>query len=92
MARSWDDPKDPDEKIDYGVDWRKPLAGDTITSSSWAVPEGVVKGDDTFNVEGFTYVWLTGGTLGQNYELVNTIHTAAGRIREQTCVLKCRAK
>jgi len=91
MAKRWEDPKDPDELLDYMVDWLKPLAGDLITSSEWTLPTGVVGSQESFTTTSAT-IWLSGGTAGKDYELINRITTAAGRIREQTCVLKCRTK
>jgi len=91
MAKSWDDPKDPDEVLDYVVDWTKPLAGDVISTSTWTVPTGVSKGVDMFD-DSTTTIWLSGGSAGENYALINRITTAAGRTREQTCTLKCRTK
>jgi hypothetical protein len=92
MAKSWDDPKDPEELLDYGVDWTKPLAGDLITGSAWAVPDGIVDaGNQSFD-DTTTTIWLSGGTHGETYELINTINTAGGRIRELTCKLRCRTK
>ena len=91
MARSWEHPKDPEEYLDYEVDWTGLLNGDVITSSTWFVPVGVIGDNESFN-DTSTVIWLSGGTAGQNYALINTIHTAEGRIREQTCTLRCRTK
>lgn len=45
MAASKLDPKDPDDIVDYGVDWSPYLTriGDTIETSSWPVvtPTGI---------------------------------------------------
>ena len=91
MSKTWDDAKDPDEVLDFVVDWAKPLAGDVIATSTWSVPLGVTKGADMFDATSTT-IWLSGGTNGENYELLNRITTAAGRTREQTCKLRVRTK
>jgi len=91
MAKRWTEPKDPDENLDYSIDWAPSLDGDTIASSTWTVPVGVTRGLDT-NTETITTIWLTGGTAGQNYELMNRIVTAGGRTREQTCSLRVSNK
>jgi hypothetical protein len=91
MAKSWDTPKDPDELLDYQIDWTSLLAGDVITVSTWSVPPGVIGGQES-KTDSITTIWLSGGTAGQNYNIVNRINTAAGRIREQTCTLRCRTK
>lgn len=68
--------KDPDDEKDYKISWGPQLApfGDTIASSSWIVPEGIVKFDESFTTNTAT-VWLRGGTLDSDYELVNRIVT-----------------
>lgn len=91
MAKRWDDPKDPEEVLDFDVDWSKALAGDIITSSVWTVPDGLIGGAEEFD-DTSTTIWLSGGEAGVDYQLLNHITTAAGREREQTCVLKCRTK
>jgi hypothetical protein len=92
MAKSWDDPKDPQEILDYVVDWAKPLAGDLIVASTWTLPQGITDtGNQSFD-DTTTTIWLSGGSDGENYELINQITTAAGRVREQTCRLRCRTK
>jgi hypothetical protein len=93
MAKPWDDPKDPEEVLDYVIDWTLPLAGDTIVSSVWTLPEDtdLIGGEETFTPTTVT-IWLSGGTAGKDYALINTITTAAGRTREQTGKLRCRTK
>ncbi len=88
----WSEPKDPDEVLDFTVDWAKPLAvGDIIETSVWTLPTGVTKGAETFTNTSTT-IWLSGGTDGQNYDLLNRIVTQGGRTREQTCTLRVRSK
>ena len=91
MARRWNDPKDPDEMLDYTVDWAEALAGDTIASSVWTVPTGITRGLDT-NTATTATIWISGGTADQNYTLLNRITTAGGRTREQTCTLRVSTK
>ena len=45
MALEWDF-KDPDEVLDYRVDWSARLDGDTIASSTWEVLAGLTKDSD----------------------------------------------
>jgi hypothetical protein len=42
VAKRWNEPKDPDEVLDYVVDWEASLAGDII-----AMAIGVLKCQDT---------------------------------------------
>lgn len=78
--------KDPDEERDFGIDWAKPLAGlgsDTITASTWTVPDGIEKTDEAHTAT-TTTVWLDGGTVGEVYEVLNRVVTAGGRTLDHT--------
>jgi hypothetical protein len=89
VMRSYE--KDPSAELDYGEDWSTWLqAGETITSSTWTVDEGLVKGDDTGVDDGRTIVWLSGGTLDRMYEATNHITTSMGREDERTIRLIIR--
>lgn len=83
--------KDPDARLDYMVDWTSWLDGDTITNSVWVVPDGITDEADTFTDTTAT-IWLSGGSLGSSYEVVNRITTAAGRIDDRTITIKIRQK
>lgn len=82
--------KDPDATLDYEFDWAAPPPlgpwlpdGDTITASTWAVPEGITKASDS-HTDTTTTIWLSGGTAGASYKLTNHITTAAGRIDDRS--------
>lgn len=79
--------KDPDETLDYGIDWSSWLLDDTIISSLWIVPDGLTESladfDDTFSL-----IWLSGGDSVSVYEVTNRITTAEGRIKDQTIFLR----
>jgi hypothetical protein len=91
MARRWSDPKDPDEVLDYVVDWTAPLAGDVINTSTWTLPSGITSGPQ-LKTDTTTTIWLSGGTDGQDYSLMNRITTLGGRTRDQTCTLRVKTK
>lgn len=78
----WPD-KDPDEILDYTVRWWRRLVDDTIIASIWTVPAGITMTDSSFQPD-YTTIWLSGGTTGQTYEIVNEIVTAGGRTMDQT--------
>ena len=78
--------KDPAERLDYVFDWSLWLADDTISSSVMTVDAGLTKVSDTNSTTTAT-VWLSGGTLGRTYEIVNRIVTAGGRIGERTITI-----
>ena len=92
MARTYWPNKDPDEVLDYSIDWSDRLDGDTIVSSTWEIVSGtVVEGVNTRTSE-TTTVWLSGGAAGENAEIHNRIVTAAGRTMDQTVYLRVRPK
>ncbi len=74
--------KDPDETLDYYIDWVTFLAGDTISASTWIVPTGITQVSIS-NTTTRTTIWLSGGTIGESKLITNRITTAAGRIKEQ---------
>ena len=99
--------KDPDSKLDFHVDWTDWVEpGDFLTGSAWVVPAGLVEelpapsmyvGPET-DVAGMvrtvqrTTIWLSGGSAGQEYQVVNRISTAHGRIADRTINIRMREK
>lgn len=89
------DSKDPDERVDYGIDWRF-RDDDEIVSSAWTVQTGLTKVADpvTGIVDPFTStrttVWVTGGTAGSSYTALNRITTLKGRIRDKTITIRVK--
>lgn len=93
MALSWPF-KDPDEVLDYFIDWTARLAGDTISSSLWFIVDDdltLTIDSNSFTASGAT-VWLSGGTIGVTYEVTNRIMTAGARTMDQTVKLKIKGK
>ena len=83
--------KDPNEVLDYVVDWSERLSGDTIANSSWTMPPGITKDSDSRTTT-TTTIWLSGGTIGESYSMVCRIVTAGGRTMDQTCKIKIKEK
>lgn len=79
--------KDPDAVLDYQIDWSDWLGADTISTSSWTVSSGITKDSDT-NSSTTTTIWLSGGTAGTRYELVNEIVTAGVRTENRTIYIE----
>ena len=75
--------KDPDALLDYMVDWSTWLGNDTIATSVWTVPSGITKSNDTKTPKTAT-IWLSGGTVGQRYDITNRITTDGGRTDDRT--------
>lgn len=84
--------KDPDDRLDYGVDWTLWLGSDTIASSEWfvtappadATPLAIETNPPASNDEKTTKVWVRGGTAGVGYGLTNRIETAGGRQKDRS--------
>lgn len=95
-------PKDPDSKLDYEINWLNWLTSidvvtgipviDTIASSAWVDVHSDLTVETDHFTDSTTTVWLTGGVIGETYEVTNRITTAAGRIQDQTVKLECKAR
>lgn len=75
--------KDSNDILDYIFDWTNFLDGDTIQTSTWTVPAGITKVTDTKTDKKAT-IWLSGGTNGQTYTVLNRIVTAGGRTKDKS--------
>lgn len=76
--------KTADEVKDYSLDWSKDIATDVISSganSVWSVfPSGVSVNSSSLASNGtLVTVWLSGGIVGQVYQVKNQITTTSGR-------------
>ncbi len=78
--------KDPEGKLDYIVDWVDWIGSDTISTSSWSVPSGITQSSSPAASKTNTTatIWLEGGTVGEDYDIINSIVTAAGRTDDRT--------
>ena len=81
--------KDPDAVLDYRIDWSAWLDDDQIVTSTWIVPAGITSSSDEHDTTSAT-IWLTGGTLGQTYSLVNRVTTSGGRTDDRTIRIQIR--
>ena len=93
---TWD-PKDPDEVLDYNVDWQDAddpclQAGETIATSAFSVVSGTVVIDSQSNTDTVATVWLSGGTLNERCLILNRITTSAGRTYDHTATLRIRSR
>lgn len=93
MALRWPAVKDPDEIKDYVLDWSMLLGSDELVTSTWSVEEGtgLVINSHTKDEKTAT-VWLSGGTIGVDYELLNRVTTLGGRSYDQSVRLKVKSK
>jgi len=57
----------------FEIDWSDVLpTGDEITDSEWTADDGITVEDDSFTASG-TVIWVSGGTKGASYKLVNHV-------------------
>ena len=75
------------EKLDFVINWANRLGTDTISNSTWSVPSGVNSTSNSSS-NNTTTIWISGGTAGNEYSILNTITSAAGRIMQQAIRLK----
>jgi hypothetical protein len=81
--------KDPDEVLDYTVNWSQRLqANETISSSDWIVDSGITEDKRSMSSTSAT-IWLSGGSTGTSYTLINRVQTSVGRVYEQHFVINC---
>ena len=77
---------DSDAKLDYAIDWSAWLGVDTISESSWEAGDGITIATDPApsSTATRTTVWLSGGTVGESYNVTNHIVTVGGRADDRT--------
>jgi len=75
--------KAPGATKEYVEDYATWLGADTISTSTWVVPAGITKVSDT-KTNTTTTIWISGGAHNNQYDCVNTITTAAGRVEVRT--------
>ena len=83
--------KDPQAILDYGFRYSGWLGIDTITASTWTVPTGLTKVSDSFTATTAT-IWLSGGAISEQYQVVNKIVTVGQRTDERTLVVNIEQK
>lgn len=103
MSFKWPN-KDPDETLDYSVDWTRWLNGATISAVSWFVDDAdgvktaisdaqVVNGIQRVAIttaNGITTIHLALGTVNTEYKFYCRITDSTGSVAER--VIKLRVK
>lgn len=99
--QKWAD-KDPDDVLDYTLTWAEQMSIDTDTIASYTATVEEIEDDDSPLVvmtspghqidfdDTTTLVWLSGGTAGNIYEVLNRIVTAEGRQYDHTRTVKIK--
>lgn len=77
--------KTPDEIIRVPFNWASRLDGETISSDTFELPDGLTNVAEDANASTVSERWirLSGGTDGRTYEVHNTIVTSGSRTLEQ---------
>lgn len=84
--------KDPDETLDYSINWTPRLsAGDPIASVVWVLPDALNQEDAGF-LGAITTLWISGGVAGAQYKITCRVTTDAGRIMDQGVLIKIMEK
>lgn len=82
--------KDPDAVLDYQWDWATWLpTGDTIASATVTSDIGLTV-DSASNTATVVTAWLSGGTVGESYDVTCRVVTADGRTDDRTITLLIR--
>jgi len=80
--------KDPNDVLDYQISWASWLgASETIDTSMWIVPDGIVKNSDTATTT-TTTIWLSGGINNTPFMVTNRIITNQGRTKDQSLLIQ----
>jgi hypothetical protein len=103
MSLRWP-PKDPDETLDYSIDWSRFLGSNTITTVRWYLYDASgtkIEVSTNQTVDGLTAgpraatgtvatLVLIGGTLNKVYRVVCSIEFGSGLIAERTATISIR--
>ena len=87
--------KDPNAVLDYTVDWTAWLAeiADTIATRTIIVPSGIICDSSVITGANLKVTaWLSGGTVGQTYQVTYRITTAGGRTEDRSFFVKIKEK
>jgi hypothetical protein len=76
--------KTPQETKDYSLDWSADLAADTIATSAWTISPGDPTVAQASATTTLATVWISGGIVGNTYDVTNSIVTAGGRTLTKT--------
>lgn len=84
--------KDPDDVLDFSLDWSDVLAADandTIESVAWTVPGDLTK-ESQAEAGAISTIWLSGGEAGTRYQIGCLLTTTGGRTYDRTIELTVR--
>ena len=82
--------KDPDEKLDYTLNFAPALDSDTIASHLIIAPDGIDVESDSHTDTTVT-AWLSGGTDGVDYQVVYRATTLGTRVYDRVLTVQVRS-
>lgn len=86
------DSLDPSETKRYFMDWTHYIAPATVSGSTWAAT-GITTSNPVIDASGLvTAIFLTGGVVGTDYDVKNTITTSTGETLVGTGTVKVRTR
>jgi hypothetical protein len=81
--------KDPQESIDYAIDWSDFMAAsETISASSWSVTSTALSIGTVAATTLITAAFVSGGVNGDVYRLTNKITTNQTRVAERSVIIR----
>lgn len=94
MSIKWKTPKDPDEVLDYVVDYsNRMVPGDRIAAVlEVSVVEGSVHIDSYSFTDNRLTVWLSAGEEGETCPILFRVTTEGGRLLDQTVNVRIKSK
>jgi hypothetical protein len=75
--------KGPSDTEDYPFNWSGKLDGDTISTSTFLLPDGLTE-VSTSNTDTTATIFVSGGSACITYRITNRITTAGGRTWDKT--------
>lgn len=90
MAR-WANPKDPDEQVNYSIDWSGRFVEGRIVSSKWDVAQGSALVAGHSFTDSVTTVYVSGGMAGEKCVFTNEVQvegTAIPLILQQSIAIR----
>lgn len=84
--------KGPDEVLDFKLNWATSLEeGEAVVTSEWTLEDGITSPLDSIANDGtVAVIWLSSGTNGTTYTLVNSVvtdSTPLARTMDQTVLV-----
>lgn len=84
--------KDPDEVLDYGIEWSERLGDKQIAGVQWTVPAGLTLVSQAAPAGTITTIIIGGGVEGVTYKVGCRLTTTDGLILEESPQLRIRSR